>query len=417
MIGVFFTQNQFYVEGVLDSQPNITFHLCKCSVWLVDFSLPFNYDNVKNNCKGEVFMRKYYLDNVRWVTVVLVVIYHVLYMYNGEAILGGLGKITALDVQYYDIFLYAVYPWFMLLLFLISGICSRYYLDNHTAKEFAKSRTRKLLIPSTIGLFVFQFIQGYVSMSISGAFDSMQKVPGLIRYFIMALSGTGVLWYIQLLWLFSMVLLLVRKIEKDRLWKLGGKANIIAILLMTVVIWGAAQIFNTPVVVVYRFGYYGAAYMLGYFVFSHDEVIETLKKYFVLLFVLAAGVGISFCAAYFGKNYADAPINRSVLFAGFGWLMSMAVLSGASKYADKQNAFTAWMSKNNFGLYVFHYFGISTVALLLGKPGNLPAAMVYTISLIAGFVVAYALNAVVSRIPFFRWAVLGIKKERKKDVS
>jgi hypothetical protein len=70
------------------------------------------------------------------VTVVLVVIYHVLYMYNGEAILG---KITALDVQYYDIFLYAVYPWFMLLLFLISGICSRYYLDNHTAKELQKA--------------------------------------------------------------------------------------------------------------------------------------------------------------------------------------------------------------------------------------------------------------------------------------
>ena len=91
-------------------------------------------------------MRKYYLDNIRWVTVVLVVIYHVLYMYNGEGVLGGVGKITALDVQYYDIFLYAVYPWFMLLLFLVSGICSRYYLDSHTAKEFTKSRTRKLLM-------------------------------------------------------------------------------------------------------------------------------------------------------------------------------------------------------------------------------------------------------------------------------
>ena len=56
-------------------------------------------------------MRKYYLDNIRWVTVVLVVIYHVIYMYNGEGILGGVGKITSLDVQYYDIFLYAFYPW------------------------------------------------------------------------------------------------------------------------------------------------------------------------------------------------------------------------------------------------------------------------------------------------------------------
>ena len=43
--------------------------------------------------------------------------------------------------------------------------------------------------------------------------------------------------------------------------------------------------------------------------------------------------------------------------------------------------------------------------------------MIYIISLIAGFVVAYALNAVILRIPFFRWAVLGIKKERKNDVS
>ena len=51
-------------------------------------------------------MRKYYLDNIRWVTVVLVVIYHVIYMYNGEGILGGVGKITSLDVQYYETFSY-----------------------------------------------------------------------------------------------------------------------------------------------------------------------------------------------------------------------------------------------------------------------------------------------------------------------
>ena len=80
-------------------------------------------------------MRKKYLDNIRWMTVVLVVIYHVLYMYNGEGILGTLGKITDLEVQYYDVYQYMVYPWFMCILFLVSGICSRLYLDNHTGKE------------------------------------------------------------------------------------------------------------------------------------------------------------------------------------------------------------------------------------------------------------------------------------------
>ncbi len=73
--------------------------------------------------------------------------------------------------------------------------------------------------------------------------------------------------------------------------------------------------------------------MLGYFVFSHDEVIVTLKKYSVLLLVLSVGVGTAFCIMYFGDNYAEAPINRSILFTVFGWLASMAILSGAAKYA------------------------------------------------------------------------------------
>ena len=103
-------------------------------------------------------MRKHYLDNIRWITVVIVVIYHVFYMYNAEGISGGLQKITNLEVQYYDAFMYLVYPWFMPILFLISGIGSRLYLDSHTDKEFMKSRTLKLLVPSTIGLFFFQFI-------------------------------------------------------------------------------------------------------------------------------------------------------------------------------------------------------------------------------------------------------------------
>ena len=102
-------------------------------------------------------MRKHWLDNIRWTIVVLVVFYHVVYMYNAQGISGGVGKITALENQWYDMFMYILYPWFMALLFIVSGISSRFYLGNHTQKEFVKSRTTKLLVPSTIGLFCFQF--------------------------------------------------------------------------------------------------------------------------------------------------------------------------------------------------------------------------------------------------------------------
>ncbi len=362
-------------------------------------------------------MRKYYLDNIRWMTVVLVVIYHVIYMYNAEGIPGVVGSITDQSVQYQDLFQYAVYPWFMPLLFIVSGICARYYLEQHTDREFIRNRTTKLLVPATIGLFAFQFIQGYINMSISNAFESHGNVPKGIIYPIMAISGIGVLWYIQLLWVLSVLLLIFRKIEKGRLRRLGRRINIVGLIVMVIPVWAAAQVLNTPIICVYRFGLYGLVFLLGYCVFSHDEVIDVLKRWFLQLLVTAILLGTAFCIVNFGKIYADAPVNRTLLYAAFCWFTCLAVLGGMVKYGDVETRFTRWMGRRSFGLYVFHYLGISAVGLWIGRTGILPAVLVYMITLIAGFASGYVLNAVIARIPFFRWAVLGISgRKGKKNV-
>ena len=46
--------------------------------------------------------------------------------------------------------------------------------------------------------------------------------------------------------------------------------------------------------------------------------------------------------------------------------------------------------------------------------GLLPPALCYILSLIAGFAFGYGLYALISKIPFFRWAVLGIAKKKEK---
>lgn len=357
------------------------------------------------------------MDNIRWVTQIFVVIYHVFYMYNGVGVLGGLGKITSRDTQVWDIILYAVYPWLMMILFIVSGISSRLYLDTHTARDFIRSRTTKLLVPSTVGIFVFQFIQGYVSMALGGAFETLTEVPAPIIYLIMALSGQGVLWYMQLLWIFSLVLILIRRIEKDRLWNISAKTPVVIIILLSVLIWGAAQILNTPVIIVYRFGLYFAAFILGYFVFSHDEVMERIKRWFPLFAAVAVALCVAFCIVYFGKNYAEAPINRSPLFVGFGYFASIAILGGMARFADFETPFTQWMNKRSFGLYVFHYLGISSVALFVGKNELLPPPAVYLLSALAGFAAGFLLGELIPHIPFFRWAVLGIKKKKEAAIS
>ena len=358
-------------------------------------------------------MRKSYIDNLRWVTVVLVIFYHVFYMYNAEGILGTLGKITDLEVQYFDLYQYIVYPWFMALLFIVSGISARYYIERHTGKEFIKSRTVKLLVPSTIGLFVFQFIQGYINVSLSEA--GSIEAPGFVKYIIYCLSGIGVLWYIQMLWLFSLVIVLIKKIDKDRFWNICRKTPFWVLILIAVLFLGAGQILNTPVIVSYRFGLYFLAYLLGYFVFSHDEVIEVTKRYFPLFAVIAVGLGTAFCVVYFGQNYADDPVYRSPLFLLYGWFGCVAMVGGFAKFFDFTNKFTKWMGSHSWGLYIFHYLGISMVALYLAKPGLVPAWGCYLLSTIAGFGLSYILYFVISKIPFFRWAVLGISRKKKVE--
>ena len=366
--------------------------------------------------KANTNERRHYIDNIRWITVTLVVIYHVIYIYNAEGIGGGYRQISNMDFQWFDGFLYLVYPWFMPILFLVAGISSRLYLEKHTNKEFIKSRTVKLLVPSTIGLFAFQFIQGYVNMSLNDAFETITEAPKIVTYIIMALSGSGVLWFAQLLWVYSLILVLIRKIEKDRLLSVGAKTPIWMILLFCLPVWGAGYLFNTPVIVVYRIGFYFIFYILGYFVFSHEEVMEKIKKYAIPFIIIAAVLCIIFCIIYFvikgGDNYADAPVNRYPIFAAIAYFGSLAMLSGMARFGDFSNKFSEWMSKRSFGLYVFHYLGISAVALLCAKIWTLPVLLVYVLSLIAGFIFGFGLYAIISRIPVYRWMVLGIKKRR-----
>ena len=232
----------------------------------------------------------------------------------------------------------------------------------------------------------------------------------------MVLSGSGVLWYMQILWIFCVMLVGIRKIEKDKIWSFGRRVNLPVLIVLSVVIFLSAQCGNTPVVVVYRFGLYSTMFFLGYFVFSHEEVIGRLKETCFIFTIVSAVLCVVFCMTYFGKNIADAPINRSLLFTAYCWFGCLAILGSAARYLDFENNLTRWMNQHSFGLYVFHYLGISYVALFLGKQRLLPALWIYLISLIAGFASGYLLDLAISRIPFFRWAVLG-KKRSKRNVS
>ena len=179
-------------------------------------------------------MRKHWIDNLRWVTVLLVLFYHVIYFYNNKGVIGGIGGFGD-GPQYQDVVMYILYPWFMPLLFILAGISARYALEKHSGKEWFKDRTRKLLVPSTIGLLFFGVFVGWFNSMTSPAAEALSELPLGVKYMIWAISGTGPLWFIQDLWLLSLLILLVRKIDaKNIFYDTCGKVGIVPLILLGV---------------------------------------------------------------------------------------------------------------------------------------------------------------------------------------
>ncbi len=363
-------------------------------------------------------MRKHWIDNLRWVTVLLVLFYHVIYFYNNKGVFGGIGGFGEYPEcpQYQDVVMYILYPWFMPLLFILAGISARYALNKYPAKEWFKARTRKLLVPGTLGLFVFHWMVGYfntVVASRQGVFDGVSAVG---KYFIMAVSGTGPLWFIQVLWLLCLILLLVRALDrKDRFWNWCGKANIVWIIMLGVLFWAGEQtLFREPrpqtadgLWNLYKPLFYLVPFLLGYFVFSHDEVQEKVKRAWIPLMVCALVSGAVLVGTTFGQDNTSPAYLGSPLNCLYGWLMCLALMGLFQARWDCTDAFSGYMTRSSFGLYIVHYLPVAALGYMMKTYTQLPPVAMYLILTVAVFTLSPLLYELIRRIPLLRWCVLG----------
>lgn len=361
-------------------------------------------------------VRRIYLDNIRWATVLLVLVYHVCYMFNGVGVFGGIPG--AVSVSALDAAACVVYPWFMALLFIVSGMSARYSLQKRTGKQFIKERAVKLLIPSTLGLFVVHWITGYLNIKMGGG---LAYIPAALVYPISVISGIGPLWFIQMLFVFSCILVLLRKIDqKDRAWTLCGKAKLPVILLLFILIFGAAQVLNAPVLTVYRFGIYFASFLIGYYIFSHDEAQAAIEKICIPMLCLAVIGAVLYALYYNGRDYTSPECLQSVITNLYLWVVVLAVIGCAKKYADRETAFTRYMTKSSFGLYILHYPILTVACYILHCYFDLPAIWNYAIALAVEIIMTFAVYEGIKRVPVVRYFVLGVrgsaeKRNKKQD--
>ena len=365
--------------------------------------------------------RYYFVDNLRWVTVVLVLIYHVFYNYNAQGVFGGIGGFR--EHQWWDTVCTVLYPWFMTLMFIVAGASSRYALKCRTTKEFRRERTRKLLVPSTLGLLLFGGALGALNITAGGGWDAMPAdMPFVAKYLIAVVSGTGPLWFIQDLYVFSLLLFVVRKVlDADRVeaWidrlSFRGISSVLFAFFLLLGTLAQTQIDEVGtfdgLLNLYRPIYYFGAFLVGYYIFSSRRIHEYLSAQCVPFSILAVAWGIFFCVRFYGEDYSSPAALQSFACNIFCWSMTLALFGLFKRRFDCSTPFSQYMTRSSFGLYIVH-MTVCTSSCLLLKGTALPLWLIYMLALIATFAGSVALWEILRRIPFVRWCMFGINSKK-----
>lgn len=216
-----------------------------------------------------------------------------------------------------------------------------------------------------------------------------------------------------MLFVISLLLLLVRKVvlavQKEERKSIQKESSVyVLIVIMFFLLWGASKLLNTPIVESYRFGIYTVAFLLGYYVFSQDIVIEMLKKWRFVSTLVAVVSGVYFIYRAYGIYYGHSSLLSTWYANLFTYCMILAIFGMFATYGDKKNAVTEWLGKISFPVYILH-IPVILIALSLLQKTELSIGVQYVIVAFAAYLFTLLAAVLIEKIPVVRYLILGIR--------
>ena len=352
-------------------------------------------------------MRRHFIDNIKSLTILLVVIYHSIYIFNS---VGVYSNINIKGIPQMDMLLYFIYPWLMCLMFLVAGICARYSLQKRSENKFINERTRKLIVPSTFGVFLIGWINGFITSKYIDILGGIE-VPGIIKYFVYCFIGIGPLWFLHELFLATLIVLVIRYFDKnDDIYRFCAELNIVVILLLFLVVWGSSFVFNISLITVYRNGIYIVMFLFGYYIFSNNNIQKKLAENYFPIISTSLIMAIVYVWYYYGTNYTDEKCLTSFYTNLYLWVMILGIMGFGKAHLEFDNKVMRFLKNRSFGLYVLHYPVTLCSAYIIITYFNIPMVYVYILVLLATVIVSLICYEILKRIPGVRFILFGIKK-------
>jgi len=324
--------------------------------------------------------RLFYIDNIRWVMIVLVVLMHLKVTYSNMG-MWYYNEAVTLDAVSYVIFgMYGsfVQAFFMGLLFFVAGYFVPASLDRKGNGKFVSDRFVRLGIPTLVFMLLLNpltFLMTPASTQISASI--MSEYAGYITS-LSFLGGSGPMWFALALLIFSVAYVAVRQFTSRNKTAVKAKdsflvsnKNIVILIALISLFTFLSRLFYPSGTAVLNmqlgnFSQYIILFIAGILAYRYDLLSKISYNFGMLWLKLALFIGIptwfllmilggalTGSTAFNGGLYWQAAA-YSVWESFFCVGISLGLLVLFRRKYDVQGKISAFLSKNAFGVYVFH---------------------------------------------------------------
>lgn len=289
--------------------------------------------------------RRYDVDWLRIVAVFSVIALH-------SAVIFSFGQFDVRHTQHtltVDTIVIFLSMWIIPLLFLLAGAATRFSLDRRTSKEYSSERVKRLLLP-----FGIWFVVPLIVALVFG-WDFLFQLPGNPHRTVVV--GTGHLWFIGYLFVFSMISLplfvFLRKPTGVRI--ISWLAHICerpgVIFLLALPVLGISSADNDSDLLRLFYLFY---FIYGFVIFSDARFVRAIDKQ--AWYALVAGVVLVVLNIFMSETHVqiDGTVYR-ILGVFDRWCWVIAFLGLGHRFLNRTNRALRYLTEGSYAIYILHY--------------------------------------------------------------
>ena len=334
--------------------------------------------------------RRIELDWLRVLVFAILIFYHIGMLYVAD---WGYHFKSQYNSEFLQNIMLLVNRWRLSILFFISGIAIRYYLQKVSVLKFAGMRTIRLLIPLAFAIIVIIPPQLYVEMIYKGDLIDTTYIEFYKAFFdlnhpmfekypsgILPHMDVNHLWYIRELWWFSIYVIILSPVLNSQFVQrmvdyLGTKDSPVKLIFIPVLVLSALAFWVFPsnsegyrIAMGFSFLIYG--YLLGW----NERLWELIKNHrrlYLYLAIITYILLIIYFQLVWKVREVDATgleLFAEMLFTFFNrWCWILMILGYGSQYLNKPNKWLSYLNQGVYPYYILHQSILIIIAYWLSS--------------------------------------------------